>query len=183
MARSVGQEVQGGTGEVARGLLFAGAATAGTALVGWLAVRGALPVFDGAGFVGTLPGWGEAALGAWMAAVALVLPLVTLAVWGRRVAVRRALLAYVVVLVVQISVEMVFSGVFFPDIVVLTGIVFTGYRLRQLDAARRRFVPVEVPSALGRVAVRLSLSLGLAFWSANLAFLVLVALPRVVRFG
>jgi hypothetical protein len=29
----------------------------------------------------------------------------------------------------------------------------------------------------------LSLSLGLAFWSANLAFLVLVALPRVVRFG
>jgi hypothetical protein len=180
LARSVGQQVRGGTGEVARGLVFAGAATTGIALVGWLAVRGALPVFDGAGFVGALPGWGEAALGAWMAAVVLVslgLPLVTLAVWGRLAAVRRALL------VVQIAVEMVFSGVFFPDIVVLTGIVFTGYRLRQLDAARRRFVPVEVPSALGRVAVRLSLSLGLAFWSANLAFLVLVALPRVVRFG
>ncbi len=186
MARSVGQQVRGGTGEVARGLEFAGAATTGIALVGWLAVRGALPVFDGAGFVGALRGWGEAALGAWMAAVVLVslgLPLVTLAVWGRLAAVRRALLAYVVVLVVQIAVEMVFPGVFFPDIVVLTGIVFTGYRLRQLDAARRRFVPVEVPSALGRVAVRLSLSLGLAFWSANLAFLVLVALPRVVRFG
>jgi hypothetical protein len=186
LARSVGQQVRGGTGEVARGLVFAGAATTGIALVGWLAVRGALPVFDGAGFVGALPGWGEAALGAWMAAVVLVslgLPLVTLAVWGRLAAVRRALLAYVVVLVVQIAVEMVFSGVFFPDIVVLTGIVFTGYRLRQLDAARRRVVPVEVPSSLGRVAVRLSLSLGLAFWSANLAFLVLVALPRVVRFG
>ena len=83
----------------------------------------------------------------------------------------------------QISVEMVFSGVFFPDIVVLTGIVFTGYRLRQLVEGRRRFVPGEVPSALGRAAVRLSLSLGLAFWSANLAFLVFVALPRVVRFG
>jgi len=27
---------------------------------------------------------------------------------------------------VQIAVEMVFSGVFFPDIVVLTRIVFTG---------------------------------------------------------
>jgi hypothetical protein len=178
--------VRGGTGEVARGLVFAGAATAGIALVGWLAVRGALPGFDGDGFVGTLPGWGEAALGAWMAAVVLVslgLPLVTLAVWGRLAVVRRALLACVVVLVVQISVEMVFSGVFFPDIVVLTGIVFTGYRLRQLDAARRRFVPVEVPSALGRAAVRLSLSLGIAFWSANLVFLVFVALPRVVRFG
>ena len=186
MARPVGQEGPGGTGEVMRGLGFAAAATAGIALVGWLAVRGVVPVFDGSGFVGALPGWGEAALGAWMAAVALValgLPAATLVVWGRRAAVRRALLAYVVVLGVQIAVEVVFSGVFFPDIVALTGIVFTGYRLRQLYAARRRFVPVEVSSALGRAAVRLSLSLGLVFWSANLAFLLFVALPRVVRFG
>ena len=129
---------------------------------------------------------GGVALGAWMAAVALVslvLPAITLLVWGRPAAVRRALLAYVVVLVVQIAVEMAFSGVFFPDIVVRTGIVFTGYRLRQLHAARRRFVPVEVPSALGRAAVRLSLSLGLVFWSANLAFLVFEALPRAVGLG
>ena len=164
LARSVGQEVRGGTGEVVGGLMFAAAATAGIALVGWLAGRGALPVFDGTGFVGTLPGWGGAALGAWMAAVALVslaLPATTLLVWARRAAVRRALLAYEVVLVVQISVEMVFSGVFSPDIVVLTGMVFTGNRLRQLYAARRRFVSVEVPSALGRAAVRLCLSLGL----------------------
>lgn len=93
------------------------------------------------------------------------------------------MLAYVVVLVVQISVEMVLSGVFFPDIVVLTGMVFTGYRLRQLYAARRRFVPADVQSAFGRAAVRLCLSLGLVFWSANLAFLVFVALPRVIRLG
>jgi len=83
-------------GFVFAGLVFAGAATAGTALVGWLAVRGSLPVFDGAGFVGTLPGWGETALGTWMAAVvpvSLELPLATLAVWGRRAAVGWALLA------------------------------------------------------------------------------------------
>ncbi len=185
LARSAGREVRGGTGEVVGGLVFAATATAGIALVGWLAVREALPVFDGPGFVGTLSGWGGAALGAWMAAVALVslaLSAITLLlVWGRRAAVRRALLAYLVVLIVQISVEMVFSGVFFPDIVVLMGIVFTGYRLRQLVAARRRFVPVEVPSAFGRAAVRLCLSLGLVFWSANLTFHVFVALPRVIR--
>ena len=186
LARPVGREVRGGTGEVVGGLVFAVTATAGIALVGWLAVREALPVFDGLGFVGTLSGWGGAALGARTAAVALVslaLSAITLLVWGRRAAVRRALLAYVVVLIVQSSVEMVFSGVLFPDIVVLTGIVFTGYRLRQLVAARRRFVPVEVPSAFGRAAVRLCLSLGLVFWSANLAFLVFVALPRVIRLG
>ena len=176
--------MRGGTGEVVGGLVFAVTATAGIALVGWLAVREALPVFDGLGFVGTLSGWGGAALGARTAAVALVslaLSAITLLVWGRRAAVRRALLAYVVVLIVQSSVEMVFSGVLFPDIVVLTGIVFTGYRLRQLVAARRRFVPVEVPSAFGRAAVRLCLSLGLVFWSANLTLLVFVALPRVIR--
>ncbi len=181
-AVSVGRETRGGPGEVVEGLAFTAAATAGSALVGWLAVRGALPVFDGAGFVGALPGWSEAALGAWMAAVSLVslaLP-ATLAVWGREAAVRRALLAYVVVLVVQIPVEMTLSGVFFPDIVVLTGMVFTGYRLWQLRRARRRFVPAEVPFPRGRAAVRCSLSLGLAFWSANLVF---VALPRRVGFG
>ena len=36
------------------------------------------------------------------------------------------------------------------------------------------------PSALGRAAVRRCLSLGLVLWSANLAFLVFVALPRVI---
>ena len=180
---SVGREARGCPGGVVEGLAFAAAATAGSALVGWLAARGALPVFGGAGFGGTLPGWGEAALGVWMAAVALVslgLPAVTLAAWGREAAVRRALLAYMVVLVVQISVEMVFSGVFFTDIVVLTGVVFTGYRLRQLGGACRRFAAASGPSALGRAAVRCCLALGLVFWSANLVFLVFVALPRVV---
>ena len=180
---STGWKVRDGLGEVGGGLAFAGAAAAGAALVGWLATLGVLPLFDGAGFVATLSGRGEAAVGAWMAAVALVslaLPAATLAVWGREAAVRRALVAYLVVLVVQISVEMVYSGLFFPDIVVLTGIVFTGYRLMQLRGARRRFVLAEGPSPRGRAAVRCCLSLGLVFWSANLAFLVFVALPRVV---
>jgi len=84
---------------------------------------------------------------------------------------------------VRVSVEMVFSGVFFPDIVILTGIVFTGQRLWQLHGACRRFALAGGPSTPGRAAVRLCLSLGLAFWSANLAFLVLVALPRAGWFG
>ena len=114
-----------------------------------------------------------------VALVSLVLPVATLAVWGREAAVRRALVPYVVVLAVQITVEMVYSGLFFPDIVVLTGIAFTGYRLVQLRGARRRFVFSEGFSARGRAALRCCLSLGLVFWSANLAFLVFFALPRV----
>ena len=182
LERSAGREVRGGTGEVIGGLVFAAAATAGIALVGWPAggtagVRRDRFRRDASGV-----GWGGArgldgGRGAGVAGIAgNNAP-------GVGAAVRRALLAYEVVLVVQISVEMVFSGVFSPDIVVLTGMVFTGYRLRQLYAARRRFVSVEVQSALGRAAVRLCLSLGLVFWSANLAFLVFVALPRVIRLG
>ena len=168
------------------GLLFSALATGGIALVGLLAVRGHLPTFESGSFVGTVSGWGGVALGVWMATAALVslgLPAATLLVWGREAAVRAALLAYVAVLCIQVGVEMVFSGVFFADIVVLTGIVFTGYRLGQLRAARRLFAGAEGPSRLGRVAVSLCLSLGLAFWSANLLFLVLVALPRAVGFG
>ena len=115
-----------------------------------------------------------------VALVSLVLPVATLAVWGREEAVRRALVAYVVVLAAQITVEMVYSSLFFPDIVVFTGISFTSYRLVQLRGARRRFVFTEGFSARGRAAVRCCLSLGLVFWSANLAFLVSFALPRVV---
>ena len=48
-----------GIGEMAGGLVFS-AAAAGILMVGWLAVRGSLPVFDGTGFVGTLPGRGGA---------------------------------------------------------------------------------------------------------------------------
>src|SRR5918998_319237 len=46
----------------------------------------------------------------------LVLPAATFRVGGRQTAVRDALAAYVVVLGVQVAVEVVFSGVFFPDI-------------------------------------------------------------------
>ena len=166
--------------------MFAAAAASAMAAVGWMGVRGGLPMLDGPSFTGTLSERGVAALGAWMAAAALVslaLPALTLVIWGRHAGVRRALLAYVFVLAVQIPVEMLFSGVFFPNIVVLTGMVFTGYRLRQLARARRSFASAEGPSRLGRGTVRCCLWLGLVFWSANLAFLVFVALPRAVQFA
>jgi hypothetical protein len=123
-------------------------------------------------------------VGAWMAAAALVslaLPVVALAIWGRHKGVREALLPYVFVLAVQISVEIFFARIFFPNIVVLTGITFTLYRLGQLARARRAFAATGGPGAYGRAIVGSLLSLGVVFWSANLVFLVLVALPRALQ--
>ncbi len=115
-----------------------------------------------------------------IAAVSLVLPVAALAGFGRCGAVRRALLPYVLVLVVQILVEMSLSAAFVPNIVVLTGVVFTGYRIWRLFGARRDFAAAPPPSRSARVSVGAMLSLGLVLWAANLAFLLLVALPRVV---
>ena len=167
---------------------FAVGATAVLSLVGWSFV--ALEPF-GVGLQETpvaraLPGWGATALGVWMGsvgAVALVLPALVLAVWGRHASVRLALLPYALVLGFQILVEMVFAGLFAPNMVVLVGLVFTGYRLRQLLAARGVFAGAEGPSGTGRKVVGGVLSLGLVFWSANLIFLVCVALPRAVQFS
>ena len=132
----------------------------------------------------TLPGWGRVALGAWMLAILCVSvlgPLAALAVWGRYREVRRVLLPYVLVLLAQISVEVALPGAVPPNVVVLTGIAFTGYRLLQLWSCRRFFRAAEGPGGLGNAVVGGLLSAGLAFWTANGLFLLLVALPGVVR--
>ncbi len=158
-------------------------ATAGLAITGWLGAGSQL--LGGRSFAETLSGPGTAVLGAWMVSVALVslaLPVLALAIWGRREGVSRALLPYMLVLVAQILVEMVFAKIFFQNIVILTGTTFTLYRLGQLVYARRAFSVTEGAGRYGRAVVGGILSLGLVFWSANLAFLLLVALPYAIRF-
>ncbi|MGH3146880.1 MAG: hypothetical protein ACRDTR_13885 [Rubrobacter sp.] len=166
--------------------MFVVVATTALALVGMLAARSEVLGIEIADtpVAGSLPGWGVTALGIWMVIVgivALALPVLALVVWGRYVSVRLALLPYVLVVGVQILVEIVFAAVFVPNMVVLVGLIYTGYRLRQLLAARKAFVATGSPKGYGRAAVTGVLSLGLVFWSANLVFLLFVALPRVVQ--
>ena len=165
---------------------FAVGAAVALALLGWFLV--AIEPF-GVGLVdapvaGKLPEWGAAALGVWMGCVgvvALVLPGLALVGWGRYPSVRLALLPYVSVLGFQILLEMLLAVAIAPNLVVLVGLVFTGYRLRQLQIARRIFAGAHGPSGTGRAVVGRVLSLGLLFWSVNLIFLASVALPRVVQ--
>lgn len=77
---------------------------------------------------------------------------------------------------------MVFAEVFFQNIVILTGTTFTLYRLGQLVYARRAFSGTEGAGRYGRAVVGGILSLGLVFWSTNLAFLLFIALPHAIRF-
>ena len=161
---------------------FVVAATVALALVGWSSGT-ALPVLRETPVAEALPAWGRAALGVWMgvlAVVSLALPLLALIIWGRHASVRRALLPYALVLAAQILIEATFSSVFVPNLVVLTGLFFTAYRLWQLWTTRRFFSGVESPTGPGRSFVGGLLSLGLVCWAANLSFLLLVALPLAV---
>lgn len=148
--------------------------------VGWLAEGTTL---DGPLVTEGLPRWGGVAFGMWMANVAvfaLVLPILALVAWGRHESVRAALLPYVLVLGAQVGAEMTFVASFAPNVVVLTGIVFTLYRLLRLRVARREFAGTSRPVGIGRSVVGGLLTAGLVLWAANFAFLLGVALPRVL---
>jgi hypothetical protein len=175
---------------------FVVASTVALAGVGALQAAGGLPwVVPGdesvlTGFYDSLPGWAQLAFGAWQAGavlLGLVLPAAVIARWGRRgaggVAVRAALAPYALVLLWQVVLEATLARVFFPSIVVLTGVVYTAHRLRQLQRSRRVFAasPAEqaFPARAGN-AVRALLVAGTVFWSLNLAFLLTTQLPQII---
>lgn len=167
-------------------VLFVILATPALVVIGLLAEAGRLPGLGRGGtpVAETLPVWGGVVLGAWMAlvaVVALVLPLVALAIWGGNADVRRALAPYVLVLICQILVEATLARVFFSNIVVIVGLSYTIYRIWRLRLVRRDFAGATVPGRYGRTVVDAILTLGLVSWSANLVFLLFVALPHVLR--
>jgi hypothetical protein len=123
------------------------------------------------------PRWVGPAFRLWMATAAiltLALPLLALVAWGRHASIRQALLPYTLVLVVQIATESAITRRLSPRAVVLTGLVYTSYRLWQLMRARAALAAAPAPVGFARRGVDFLLQAGLVFWSANL--LVLLAL-------
>ena len=172
-------------------VLFVAGSTLVLAEIGGLVGAGALPwVVPGeeanllGEFYGSLPAWGRAAFAAYVGSAALlglVLPAAALLAWGcRDAAVRGALAPYALLLLCQVLVEFAFARVFFPNIVIFAGLIYTAYRVWQLRRARKAF-PTGPRRGLPRRAARGLLVAGLAFWSVNLVFLLAVMTPRVTR--
>ncbi|MDP9373784.1 MAG: hypothetical protein M3Q65_15285 [Chloroflexota bacterium] len=167
---------------------FVGTATPVIVAVATLRGHGLLPRLptSGARFMATLPPRGRMAFDAWLcigAALGLVLPAGALARWGRHASVRRALLPYALTLAAQVATEEVSRRVLAEDLALVTGTLYTGYRLHQLLRARRAFAAAPAPPEPGRRVVGGILAAGFAFWAGNLGFLTLVAAPRVARAG
>lgn len=166
---------------------FVMGATGSLTLIGWSNTRVGLlgiRLGEGPSIYEVLPPMGRWALLLWMGAAALVglaLPALALALWGRQGAVRRALLPYVGILLVQLLTEWWFTREFGWHMGPLVGLIYTAYRIAQLGNARRAFAGGENLGP-GQRAVQGLLGLASIFWSANLVLLVMVVLSRVVSF-
>jgi hypothetical protein len=165
---------------------FVIAATAFLALFGWYLREGGLPWLMRISTVELFrlaPPWVGPALRLWFTAaviLTLALPLLALVAWGRTASVRWALLPYVLVLVVQIASEKALSRLFSVKVAVITGLLYTGYRVWQLVRARAAFAAAPAPSGLARRGVGLILLAGLVFWSANLVVVIALIAGRTL---
>jgi hypothetical protein len=165
---------------------FVVAATVSLAMLAWYLAAGGLPwlmplstqeLFQRA------PRWVGPAFKLWMTTAAiltLALPFLALIAWGRHRSVRQALLPYALVLVAQIATESALSRRGVPRAVVVTGLLYTSYRLWQLVRARAAFAAVPAPTGFARRAVGFLLLAGLVFWSANLLILLALMAGRTV---
>ena len=156
-------------------VLAATAVTTGAGLAGAAAGAGAVDLGTALGPTGStvLPLWMALAV-----VIAVVLPAGVLLRWGRDPVVRRALLPYLGILLVQVATEATLPRLL-PSWTVLvsgglyTGFRYTGFRLWQLGAARRDLAGARADAGTraGRRAGAAVLAAGLIFWVGNLAVL------------
>lgn len=110
------------------------------------------------------------------AGTSLVLPAGVLLRWGRDPVINRALSPYVTALLIQIATEGVLSRRSPPWTILISGALFTAFRLRQLQRAHHELRNAGLTP--GRRAACATVRIGLVFWSANLGVLASHALRR-----
>ena len=100
--------------------------------------------------------------------------------WWRYLDSRKILGFYLVVLIVQIAVEMIVSRVLFPSLVVMSGTIYTAFRIWQLWQGQQ-LVKAEVQINNDHSTIFSNLLwLLLLFLSSNLILLFTVAWPTIL---
>ena len=109
-----------------------------------------------------------------------LLPIIAFFVWWRYLDRRKILGFYLVVLIVQIAVEMIVSRVLFPSLVVMSGTIYTAFRIWQLWQGQQLVkAEVQINNYHSKIFSSL-LWLLLLFWSSNLIVLFTVAWPTIL---
>ncbi|WP_202895705.1 hypothetical protein [Iningainema tapete] len=139
-------------------------------LTGWLTINRILPVetslnysTDESNFIQF---WLKLAV-----LIGIVLPGVALLIFWRNCDPRKILGFYLLVLVIQIVTEAVFSRVLFPSIVVTIGTFYTAFRIWQLWQGQQIMATTAELGTGSRTLLRALLGLMLIFWSSNLIML------------
>lgn len=166
------------------------ALTALIVLLSWLTNLGILPWFQPGGI--TL--WYKPVLGGkaavmitWFITIlftSLVLPLLTLLVLIRHASVRRVLIPYMALLIVQLVFETQSGSLISsPVLAVFVGLIYSVFRVWHLIVLQRYFAQQPQPSGSRHDFVRGLLFAGATVWALNVLFLVGFTLPRLVNAG
>ena len=160
-------------------LSFVALATLLILLIGWLTISGALPVK----LVINYSDWASRFIQFWIVAaisIGLILPGIAFLVWIRHPEPRLILGLYLLVLIIQIATEHVLSSVLFPSIVVITGSIYTAFRLWQLWQGQQLMIRVAQTGTHSRTIMRGLLWILLLFWSSNLLVLLVLVWPSIL---
>ena len=99
--------------------------------------------------------------------LSLVLPIFALFLgWGQAI-VRRTMLLYVVILLIQISTEMTFLKLGLPGMNFIVGFVYTTYRVWQLWFCKQQFGKQKKSWGIGKNFILAIFLSGIVFWTVN----------------
>jgi hypothetical protein len=158
-------------------LVFVVLATLTMMLVGWLISSELLPIrqtikYSEAGLK-FIRVWMQLAI-----AIGLVLPIIAFIAWFKRPEVRKLFGFYLLLLVIQIAIEQIVSEVWLSSLVVVTGTLYTAFRVWQLWQSLQL---MRTPQKRSRYRlVRGVLWIMLLFWSSNLIMLFTIVWPSVL---
>lgn len=162
-------------------LAFVVIATLIMMLVGWLILNGLLPIrqtieYSEAGLK-FIKVWIQFAI-----AIGLVLPTIAFIAWFKRLEVRKIFGLYLLLIVIQIATEQIVSKFWLSSLVVVTGTLYTAFRVWQLWQSLQLIRTTQKRSQYGLSDRLVSgvLWLLLFFWSSNLIVLFAIAWPSIL---
>lgn len=160
-------------------LLFVTSATLLLLPINWLMIGATLPIKKTIDY----STWETNFIQVWIkiaAFIGLLLPVVAFLVWRRYLEHRKILGFYLVVLIVQIAAEQILSRVLFPSLVVISGTIYTAFRIWQLWQGQQLVTATAKINNYNPTIFSSLLWLLLLFWSSNLIVLFLVAWPSIL---
>ena len=160
-------------------LLFVTCATLLLLLINWLMLGDTLPLKKAMDYSTSettfMQLWIKIAV-----VIGVLLPGVAFLIWWRYPEPRKIMGFYLVVLIVQIAAESILSRVLFPSLVVITGTIYTVFRIGQVWQGQQLVMAAAQTNNHNSMIFSSLLWLLLLFWSSNLIVLFAVAWPSIL---